>query len=156
MYLLIYALIWDEVCEWQRPSPDSVWRCHLTSIRNPIVEIRRSYDRLISTMGFLILVRHLYIESGPWGQNSSKLVEFNLQRNAASPSCHSQMRDNGSLQQPLFSHPSPPHSPLFPLGHPTARRHADQRLSITLSGQSRVLADRWSAPAAYCTNIPSN
>ena len=33
---------------------------------NPIVEMRRSYDRLISTMGFPILVRlHLYIESGP-------------------------------------------------------------------------------------------
>ena len=31
------------------------------------MEIRRSYDRLISTMGFPILVRwHLYIESGPW------------------------------------------------------------------------------------------
>ena len=30
------------------------------------MEIRRSYDRLISTMGFTILVRcHLYIESGP-------------------------------------------------------------------------------------------
>ena len=29
------------------------------------MEIRRSYDRLISTMGFPILVRrHLYIESG--------------------------------------------------------------------------------------------
>ena len=27
--------------------------------------IRQSYDRLISTMGFPILVRHLYIESGP-------------------------------------------------------------------------------------------
>ena len=40
--------------------------CHLTSIENPIVEIRRSYDRLISTMGFPILVRwHLYTESGP-------------------------------------------------------------------------------------------
>ena len=38
----------------------------LTSIGNSIVEIRRSYDRLISTMGFPILVRcHLYIESGP-------------------------------------------------------------------------------------------
>ena len=34
--------------------------------RKSIVEIRRSYDRLISTMGFSILVRwHLYIESGP-------------------------------------------------------------------------------------------
>ena len=30
------------------------------------VEIRRSYDRLISTMGFPILLRHLYIELGPW------------------------------------------------------------------------------------------
>ena len=38
-----------------------------TSIVNPIVKIRRSYDRLISTMGFPILVRwHLYIQSGPW------------------------------------------------------------------------------------------
>ena len=37
--------------------------------RKSIVEIRRSYDRLISTMGFPILVRwHLYIESGPWCQ----------------------------------------------------------------------------------------
>ena len=35
-------------------------------IGNPIVEIRRSYDHLISTMGFPLLVRqHLYIESGP-------------------------------------------------------------------------------------------
>ena len=38
---------------------------YLISIGNPIVEIRRSYDRLISTMGFHILVRwHLYTESG--------------------------------------------------------------------------------------------
>ena len=45
---------------------DSITRCHLTSIGNPIMEIRRSYDRLISTMGLPILVRwHLYIESGP-------------------------------------------------------------------------------------------
>ena len=29
------------------------------------MEIRRSYDRLISTLGFPILVRCLYIESGP-------------------------------------------------------------------------------------------
>ena len=48
-------------------GPDSIKRCHLTSIGNPIVEIRRSYDRLISTMGSPIPVRqHLYIESGPW------------------------------------------------------------------------------------------
>ena len=46
---------------------DSLKRCHLTSIGNSIVEIRRSYDRLISIMGFPIPVRqHLYIESGPW------------------------------------------------------------------------------------------
>ena len=49
---------------------ESIKRCHLTSIGNPIVEIRRSYDRLISTMGFPILVRrHLYIESGPRSLN---------------------------------------------------------------------------------------
>ena len=48
-------------------GPDSIKRCNLTSKGNPIVEIRRSYDRLISTMGFPIPVRrHLYIESGPW------------------------------------------------------------------------------------------
>ena len=48
-------------------GPDSILRCHLTSIGNPIVEIRRSYDRLFSTMGFPIPVRwHLYIDSGPW------------------------------------------------------------------------------------------
>ena len=47
-------------------GPDSILLCRLTSIGNSIVEIRRSYDRLISTMGFPILVRkHLYIESGP-------------------------------------------------------------------------------------------
>ena len=57
-------------CSWPILSilvPDSVWRCHLTSLGNPTVEIRRSYDRLISTMGFPILVRlHLYIDSRPW------------------------------------------------------------------------------------------
>ena len=38
------------------------------------MEIRRSYDRLISTMGFPILVRwHLYIESGPRILNEAKL-----------------------------------------------------------------------------------
>ena len=48
-------------------GPDSIKRYRLTSIGNPIVEIRRSYDHLISTMGFPILVRwYLYIESGPW------------------------------------------------------------------------------------------
>ena len=56
------------IATWQNvQGPDTIRRCHLTSIGNPIVEMRRSYDRLISTIGFPILVRwHLYIESGPW------------------------------------------------------------------------------------------
>ena len=38
----------------------------ILSIANPIVEIRRSYVRLISTMGLPILIRwHFYIESTP-------------------------------------------------------------------------------------------
>ena len=38
----------------------------MSCIGTPIVEIRRSYDRLISTMGFPIPVRwYLYIDSGP-------------------------------------------------------------------------------------------
>ena len=60
MLVKIYDTIWHHL------GPDSIKRWHLTSIGNPIVETRRSYDRLISTMGFPILVRwHLYIESGP-------------------------------------------------------------------------------------------
>ena len=49
------------------------------------MEIRRSYDRLISTMGFPILVRcHLYIESGPSmfvnGENLNTLeTKFNTE-----------------------------------------------------------------------------
>ena len=47
-------------------GPDSIQSCRLISIGNPTVEIRRSSDRLISTVGFPILVRwHLYIESPP-------------------------------------------------------------------------------------------
>ena len=37
-----------------------------TSIWNLIVKIKWSYNCLISPIGFLILVRHIYIESGPW------------------------------------------------------------------------------------------
>ena len=53
---------------WFETPSRSLWphcneRCNLTSIGNTIVEIR-SYDCLISTMGFPILVRrHLYIEN---------------------------------------------------------------------------------------------
>ena len=46
------------------------------------MEIRRSKDRLISTMGFSILVRsHLYIESGPKvlsGQEEHFTIHLNL------------------------------------------------------------------------------
>ena len=56
-------------------GPDSIKKCHLTSIGNPIVEIRRSYDRLISTMGFPIPVRrHLYIESGPRSNTPENII----------------------------------------------------------------------------------
>ena len=42
------------------------------------MEIRRSYDRLISTMGFPILARcHLYIESGPWPTRTDSPRENN-------------------------------------------------------------------------------
>ena len=60
-------LSWKSITSLIRiQGPDSILRCHLTSIGNPIVEMRRSSDRLISTMGSPILVRcHLYIESWP-------------------------------------------------------------------------------------------
>ena len=55
---------------WAQIQYNLIQRCHLTSIGNPIVKIRQSYDRLISTMEFPILVRrHLYIESGRWCLN---------------------------------------------------------------------------------------
>ena len=66
MHIFPYHIhIYCKLC-WCHKGPDSIQRWHLASIGNPIVEIRRSYDPLISTMGFPILVRwHLYIESGP-------------------------------------------------------------------------------------------
>ena len=54
------------------------------------MEIRRSYDRLISTMGFPILVRrHLYIESGlmwfvvfySWGLTAILVLLLSIQQN---------------------------------------------------------------------------
>ena len=49
----------------KNPCPDSILRCRLSSIGNPILEIKPSYDRLISTMIFPILItRDLYIGSG--------------------------------------------------------------------------------------------
>ena len=48
------------------PSTSSHLRCHLTSIGNPIIKIRRFDDRLISIMEFPTMVRwHDYIESRP-------------------------------------------------------------------------------------------
>ena len=47
-------------------GPDSIQTCTLTCIRNLIEEIRRTYDRLISTMEFSILLKcHLHVESVP-------------------------------------------------------------------------------------------
>ena len=60
-------------------GPDSTYRWHLTSIGNPIAEIRRSYDRLISTIEFPILARwHLYIESGSCSFMSTYCIAMDL------------------------------------------------------------------------------
>ena len=64
LHIFFYAMLLCYRCIYL--GNDLLERCCLTSIANPIVEIRRSHDRLISTMGFPILVRwHIYIESGP-------------------------------------------------------------------------------------------
>ena len=47
--------------------------------RKSIMEIRRSYDSLLSTIGYLILVRrHLYIAWGPW---SCSTLRYNMSNN---------------------------------------------------------------------------
>ena len=73
--LSLYGLIWIKMnavfCfpEFEHPGPWFNIKMTSCQYRKFHVEIRRSYDRLISTMGFPILVRrHLYIESGP-GEN---------------------------------------------------------------------------------------
>ena len=49
-----------------RTPPDSIQRCHFTSIGNRIVEIRRSLDRIISTMAFSLSVSwHPFNEQPP-------------------------------------------------------------------------------------------
>ena len=54
-------------------GPNSIKRCFFSSIQHPIVDIRWSYDNLISTTGFPIMVKHhLCIELGPWGTWSAK------------------------------------------------------------------------------------
>ena len=63
-------------------------KLHLTSVGNPIVEIRRSYDRLISTMGFPIRVRqHLYIESRQCCQWQHMLVTYGRLCHSTSEGC---------------------------------------------------------------------
>ena len=43
-----------------------MWGCCLADVGVPIVERRRPYDRLLSTVGFPVLVGwHLYIVSSP-------------------------------------------------------------------------------------------
>ena len=68
LYRWWYKIAFRIKCDYKRyAGVGSIWRCQLTSIGNPIVEIRRFYDRLIYTKGFPILVRwYFYIESGPW------------------------------------------------------------------------------------------
>ena len=49
-----------EICfqiNLQLHAVDSIYRCKPTSLGNPIVNLRRCYDRLISTAGCLMLVK---------------------------------------------------------------------------------------------------
>ena len=67
-----FNYIVDKVVTFCRDDPAlrnwgwvNIW-CHLTTIGNPIMEIRWSYEQLISAIGFPKLVRwHLYIVSEP-------------------------------------------------------------------------------------------
>ena len=58
--IFVLKCLWEDMILWRRyaqvtrnQGPDSIQRCHLTSIGNHIVEIRLSLDRLISTMGLI-------------------------------------------------------------------------------------------------------
>ena len=84
-------------------GPDSIKICQLTSIGNPIVEIRRFYDRLISAMGFPVPVRHLYIESGP----RTMIVEM-----PQSPLIKHNETYPPLLSNNIYIHTIPTHSPL--------------------------------------------
>ena len=80
-FVLVMALVMALYQTWNRPLSEPLmnqfidayvhhqggWSnmCSLVCIGTPIVEIRRSYDCFITTLGFPILVRqNLYIESG--------------------------------------------------------------------------------------------
>ena len=53
--------IWHFLVQWHSymsrdHGPDSIWRCYIARVGNPIVETRQWYGRRISTIGFPILV----------------------------------------------------------------------------------------------------
>ena len=78
-YHCIHKILAHTMPAYSHQGPDSIKRCHLTSIGNPIVEIGRSYDRLISPMGFPILVRwHLYIESRPSKHSTDHRIRYEI------------------------------------------------------------------------------
>ena len=59
------------------------------------MEIRRSYDRLISTMGFPILVRrYLYIESGPRVSHNERVMKYDVHFLSLSAAVVSTFRGN--------------------------------------------------------------
>ena len=81
MHFSILSAKWSLFClgfhmlSVTRLGPDSIQRCRLNRIQNPIVEMRRSYDRLVSMVGFCWV---WIITSGcvvplplDWGQSSS-------------------------------------------------------------------------------------
>ena len=52
------------------------------------MEIRRSYDRLISAMGFPIrVIRHLYIDIGPWSVRQCHIMALTTVKNWSLMSC---------------------------------------------------------------------
>ena len=76
-------------------GPKSIKWYHLTNTGNPIMEIRRSYGRLISTMGFPILVRwRLYIESRPMPNELQVHIQFDdfnrCRKCSSAPACDSE------------------------------------------------------------------
>ena len=93
-------------CQLGHQEADSIWKCHLTSIGNPAVEIRRSYDRLISTMGFPILLGwHLHIESSHWRRPALKWIKLaqNTRCNMASFS-HTDLINNHIWKYKGYAH----------------------------------------------------
>ena len=73
---LIWYALWcsrSSVGLLRHPGGVSIWRCRLTSIRIPILKIRRSRDRLIFNLGIPIpKIDGVYIETGPWSSHSDR------------------------------------------------------------------------------------